>query len=114
MPCARPCAVADAKYKAEKRNGYPDADLYQMLAYCTALGLPRGHLVHAGGGAPRGAHRVRGAGVVLHRHALDLDQPPERLLAAVRELAARLAQDAAAVAQGTGSPGASAPSVSPW
>lgn len=36
-----PTAVIDAKYKAEKPGGYPDADLYQMLAYCTALGRPR-------------------------------------------------------------------------
>ena len=34
-----PAAVIDAKYKAEKPAGFPDADLYQMLAYCTALGL---------------------------------------------------------------------------
>jgi 5-methylcytosine-specific restriction enzyme subunit McrC len=28
-------AVVDAKYKAEKPSGYPNADLYQLLAYCT-------------------------------------------------------------------------------
>lgn len=43
----RPRAVADAKYKAERPQGFPDADLYQMLAYCTALGLPEGRLVYA-------------------------------------------------------------------
>ena len=32
-------AVIDAKYKAEKPAGYPNADLYQLLAYCTVLGL---------------------------------------------------------------------------
>jgi len=36
-------AVIDAKYKAEKPAGYPNADLYQLLAYCTVLGLPVGH-----------------------------------------------------------------------
>ena len=40
-------AVIDAKYKAEKPAGYPNADLYQLLAYCTILGLPVGHLVYA-------------------------------------------------------------------
>src|ERR1039457_4770631 len=40
-------AVIDAKYKAEKPAGYPNADLYQLLAYCTVLGLRRGHLVYA-------------------------------------------------------------------
>lgn len=33
-------AVIDAKYKAEKPAGYPNADLYQLLAYCTVLSLP--------------------------------------------------------------------------
>ncbi|MFI1869530.1 McrC family protein [Streptomyces jumonjinensis] len=82
-----PRAVADAKYKAEKPGGYPDADLYQMLAYCTALGLSEGHLVYARGRAAHAAHRVRRSGVVLHQHALDLDRTPSLLLAEVAELA---------------------------
>ncbi|PWG12311.1 restriction endonuclease [Streptomyces sp. V2] len=85
-----PCAVVDAKYKAEKRGGYPDADLYQMLAYCTALGLREGHLVYAKGNAPHAAHRVRHAGILIHQHALDLDQEPAGLLADVEEVARRL------------------------
>ncbi|MER5782834.1 restriction endonuclease [Streptomyces mobaraensis] len=85
-PDGTPLAVADAKYKAEKRDGYPDADLYQMLAYCTALGLREGHLVYAKGNAPHAAHRVRHAGIVIHQHALDLDQEPARLLADVTAL----------------------------
>ena len=40
-------AVINAKYKAEKGAGFPNAALYQMLAYCTALRLPVGHLVYA-------------------------------------------------------------------
>ncbi|MER0241728.1 restriction endonuclease [Streptomyces sp. HSW2009] len=86
-----PCAVADAKYKAEKRSGFPDADLYQMLAYCTALRLSEGHLIYAKGNAVHTTHRVRGSGVVIHQHALDLDQPPERLLSAIASLSRRLA-----------------------
>lgn len=89
-PGRGPCAVADAKYKAERPGGYPDADLYQMLAYCTALGLGEGHLVYAKGNAGHAAHRVRHAGTVLHQHALDLDQDPAGLLADVAEVAARL------------------------
>jgi 5-methylcytosine-specific restriction endonuclease McrBC regulatory subunit McrC len=34
--------VVDVKYNAEQPAGYPNADLYQLLAYCTALGLRRG------------------------------------------------------------------------
>jgi 5-methylcytosine-specific restriction enzyme subunit McrC len=90
-PEGAPQAVADAKYKAEKPHGYPDADLYQMLAYCTALGLPEGHLVYAKGNAPHAAHRVRHTGIVIHQHALDLDQQPTGLLADIADLALRLA-----------------------
>lgn len=80
-------AVVDAKYKAEKPSGFPYADLYQMLAYCTALNLPRGHLVYAKGNEPAARHVVRNAGVEIVQHALDLDQPPQALLAQVEEIA---------------------------
>ncbi|WP_425827560.1 McrC family protein [Streptomyces fractus] len=89
-----PVAVADAKYKTEKKGSYPNADLYQMLAYCTALGLAEGHLIYAAGehdGHVHDAHDVRGCGVRLHQHALDLDREPGALLGTFRELAARLA-----------------------
>ncbi|MEO3751826.1 restriction endonuclease [Streptomyces sp. B6B3] len=87
-----PIAVADAKYKAEKRGAFPDADLYQMLAYCAALGLGEGHLVYARGSATRTSHRVRGADIVLHQHALALDRPPDALLAQLRTLAGWMAR----------------------
>jgi 5-methylcytosine-specific restriction enzyme subunit McrC len=83
-------AVADAKYKAEKPAGYPNADLYQLLAYCTVLGLRVGHLVYAAGNEEPVRHIVRGAGVEIICHALDLSQPPEELLAEVRDLATYL------------------------
>jgi 5-methylcytosine-specific restriction enzyme subunit McrC len=42
--------VADAKYKLEYSAGrYPNADHYQMLAYCTALEVPIAWLVYAQG-----------------------------------------------------------------
>ncbi|MFD7553927.1 McrC family protein [Streptomyces sp. NPDC059835] len=92
-PNRTPRAVADAKYKAQKRDGYPDADLYQMLAYCTALGLPEGHLVYAKGNSPHAAHRVRHAGIVLHQHALDLDREPAALLADIASLSRHMGAD---------------------
>ena len=82
----RPRIVADAKYKAEKPSGFPQADLYQMLAYCTVLGLPEGHLVYAKGNEDAHAHVVRRAGVRIVTHALDLDVEPVKLLATVAEL----------------------------
>ncbi|MEX2982264.1 McrC family protein [Streptomyces sp. C36] len=89
-PQRTPLAVADAKYKAEKRGGFPDSDLYQMLAYCTALGLPAGHLIYAKGNAPHAAHRVRHAGIVIHQHALDLDQEPTGLLNSVTAISQQM------------------------
>ncbi|MFF5012620.1 McrC family protein [Streptomyces sp. NPDC001165] len=88
-----PAAVADAKYKAEKRVGFPETDLYQMLAYCTALGLREGHLVYAKGNAPHAAHRVRHAGILIHQHALDLDQQPAGLLADIASVARQMVPD---------------------
>ncbi|QCR52212.1 restriction endonuclease [Brachybacterium sp. SGAir0954] len=83
--------VVDAKYKSEKPAGYPQADLYQLLAYCTVLGLREGHLVYAKGNEVEVVHEIRGADVAIHCHTLDLDQPPHALLDQIASLAARLA-----------------------
>jgi 5-methylcytosine-specific restriction enzyme subunit McrC len=83
-------AVVDAKYKAEKFGGYPNADLYQLLAYCTVLGLPVGHLVYAAGNEAPAHHVVRESGVEVICHALDLSQPSDSLLAQVNDLAGRI------------------------
>jgi 5-methylcytosine-specific restriction enzyme subunit McrC len=88
-----PAAVIDAKYKAEKPAGYPNADLYQLLAYCTVLGLRSGHLVYAAGNEEPARHVVRQAGVEIICHALDLGQTPDELLAELRILAERIAVD---------------------
>jgi 5-methylcytosine-specific restriction enzyme subunit McrC len=85
-----PVAVIDAKYKAEKPAGYPNADLYQLLAYCTVLGLRCGHLVYAKGNEDPARHVVRGSGVEIFCHAVDLGQEPGQLLAQVLELAGRI------------------------
>ncbi|MBP3037453.1 hypothetical protein J2M53_14480 [Arthrobacter sp. zg-ZUI100] len=46
-----PPVIHDAKYKVSSVGGkYANADQYQMLAYCTALGAPRSWLDYAGGG----------------------------------------------------------------
>ena len=81
------CAVVDAKYKAEKPEGFPNADLYQMLAYCTVLGLDEGHLIYAKGNEPVDRHTVQGSGVVIHCHALDLSASPAKMLRQVDYLA---------------------------
>jgi len=83
----RPLMVADAKYKAASGTGdYPNADKYQMLAYCTALGLKRAWLVYAQGGQPV-TRRVRNSEVEITEWPLDLAKPPREILASVSELA---------------------------
>ena len=44
-----PCFVGDAKYKKLDTPGFRHADIYQMLAYCTAADLPSGLLIYAAG-----------------------------------------------------------------
>jgi 5-methylcytosine-specific restriction enzyme subunit McrC len=80
-------AVIDAKYKAEKPAGYPNADLYQLLAYCTVLGLNRGHLVYAKGNEHPAHHTVCRSGIEILCHAIDLSQDPEELLSQIHDLA---------------------------
>ena len=82
--------VADAKYKAEKPSGFPQADLYQMLAYCTVLGLRVGHLVYAKGNEDAREHVVQRAGVRIVTHTLDLDAAPQELLDSLSTLAQKM------------------------
>jgi 5-methylcytosine-specific restriction enzyme subunit McrC len=93
-------AVMDAKYKAEKPSGYPNADLYQLLAYCTVLGLPVGHLIYAAGNEMPAHHVIRQAGTEIICHALNLSHPPADLLAEVQVLAESIANEASAAGTG--------------
>ena len=86
-----PVAVIDAKYKAEKPAGYPNADLYQLLAYCTVLGLRSGHLVYAKGNEKPVRHVVRRSGIEIFCHAVDLDQEPGVLISQMCDLAQTIA-----------------------
>jgi 5-methylcytosine-specific restriction enzyme subunit McrC len=81
------CAVVDAKYKAETPGGYPNADLYQLLAYCTVLGLQAGHLVYARGSEEPAHHVVKRSGIEIVCHAIDLDTEPAALINQMRNLA---------------------------
>lgn len=66
-------AVIDAKYKRTTSDDYPNSDAYQMLAYCTRLGLRRGVLVYAeADGHPGEPTIVRNAGIEIVTTALDL------------------------------------------
>jgi 5-methylcytosine-specific restriction enzyme subunit McrC len=89
-------AVADAKYKALELKSMPNADAYQMLAYCTSLGLPRGFLVYAkDSGEETRSHAVRNSDCVIEVRTLDVEAEPESLLGQVNALADEIAGRAA-------------------
>ena len=82
--------VGDAKYKRIRYEGVTNADLYQLLAYVTALDLPGGLLVYAQGEATQRDYVVRHSGKRLEVVSLDLSGTLEEVLARVAMLAARI------------------------
>ena len=83
--------VGDAKYKTlEGPNARRPADLYQILAYATALNLPGGTLIYAKGEADTRNYTVRPAGKTLEVVALDLEMPLNDVITQVRKIANRL------------------------
>ncbi len=82
--------VGDAKYKRVKHAHVPNADLYQLLAYTTALDLPGGLLIYAEGEANDVVHRVRHAGKQLEIATLDLSGSIDNLRAEIGKLAERV------------------------
>ena len=81
--------VGDAKYKRIRDERVPNADLYQLLAYATALDLPGGMLIYAEGEAEPVVHKVRNSGKHIEVAALDLSGSLEDILGRVDELAIR-------------------------
>ena len=82
--------VGDAKYKNITGEKVPNADLYQLLAYVTALDLPGGLLVYAKGEADTAEHLVRHSGKRLEVAALDLSGTLDEVLDRVRGLAEKV------------------------
>lgn len=82
----RPVAVVDAKYKADRGQGFPNGDVYQLLAYCTALKLTEGHLIYARGIEEQRRYDIP-PGLAITAHALDLGGTPTQLLERIDELA---------------------------
>lgn len=82
--------VGDVKYKRLRLTAYPNADLYQLLAYATAVRLDSGLLIYAAGEEEPATHRVSYTGKILETLALNLDCPPKELLEQVKKLAARI------------------------
>ena len=86
---SQPIFVGDAKYKKLEAPGFEHADLYQMLAYCTAADLPSGLLVYAGSGESS-AHKIKHTDRTIEVASLDLTGTPAEILDEVRRLADRV------------------------
>ena len=84
--------VGDAKYKNLTGERVPNADLYQMLSYVTALGLPGGLLVYAHGEADTASYTVRHCGKRLEVASLDLAGTLDEILGNVRRISEKVAR----------------------
>ena len=85
-----PRFVGDAKYKKLDTAGFRHADIYQMLAYCTAADLPSGLLIYADGEGEPAKYRIDHAEKTIEVAALDLSGAPEAILGDVERLAERV------------------------
>jgi len=79
--------VGDVKYKRIEFEGYKNADLYQLLAYCIATDLPGGLLIYAAGEGEPFRHEVVNLGRTLEVVTLDLTATPASLLDQVAAVA---------------------------
>lgn len=91
-PGGSPVLVADCKYKLTSDGRGFTPDHYQLLAYCTALGLPRGVLIYADadGSVPARRFTVRESGTLLETFRLSLSGPPATLSQQVDRLVEHL------------------------
>lgn len=82
--------VGDAKYKKIVHSSVPNADLYQLLAYATALDLPGGLLIYAQGEDEAATYKIRNTCKQLEVVALDLSGSLEEILDRVKAIAHRI------------------------
>ena len=71
-----------------------ERDVYQMLAYCTSLGLRVGYLVYASD--PKvvsGDLRIRNSECEVRVRTVDLAREPDQVLSSVADLAAEIARE---------------------
>jgi 5-methylcytosine-specific restriction enzyme subunit McrC len=72
----RPVVAADCKYKQTESNIYRNHDFYQVLAYCTAVGVRRGLLIYPLHSDPvQDVVKVRNVEVLIEQTAIDLGLP---------------------------------------
>lgn len=94
-----PVAVADVKYRRTEDVGdFQQPDVYQLFAYCAALGVPRGLLIYADPHAhttQRAALPAFAAHLDLDTIGIDLSAPWRRVLEQAQAAAEALAAIAA-------------------
>lgn len=82
-----PIAVADTKYKLLDVTGnFPNADVYQLVTYCSRLALATGHLIYAAGEPRPEPYDILGTGVRLVIHSVDIGRPVIEIESRVAEL----------------------------
>lgn len=88
----RVVAVADTKYKILPGGlaSVPNDDIYQALAYATALDVPSAELIYVGEHESTRRLQVHGADVSLGVHVLPLTGSPTDLQASIASMTARL------------------------
>ena len=79
--------VGDAKYKRVRDERVPNADLYQMLAYVTALDLPGGLLVYAQDESKPVIHEIRNSARRIEVVAVDLSGTLDDIRASIAGIA---------------------------
>lgn len=72
-----PVLIADCKYKRLKLEPTGNDDLYQVLAYCGAIGVQKGMLIYPRHSASGSEVHVRNLGCVIRREIIDLGRTGE-------------------------------------
>ena len=93
-----PVAVADTKYKLLNDDGkVSNADVYQLVTYCSRLGLSEGHLIYAAGEPHPDPFDIIGTDVRLIIHSIDLGRDLQDIEDQVRRLGQDLVGSPASV-----------------
>jgi 5-methylcytosine-specific restriction endonuclease McrBC regulatory subunit McrC len=82
----RPVLVVDAKWKRLKGSPLVTEDIYQLMAYCTALGIRRALLVYPGSRDRRWCYRLARAPVEVEVRTLSVCGPREACARSLRRL----------------------------
>jgi 5-methylcytosine-specific restriction enzyme subunit McrC len=81
--------VGDVKYKRDTGSGH-NPDLYQLLAYSMATGLPDATLIYADGPPAPTRHQIHNTEKLLLVQHLNLDQQPSAVLRDIGHIAASM------------------------